>query len=197
MDVSEIIGYDNPEDMGRKLNILKIITHSKGGDRYRNNAMNYCLDDRCIAKKGYGINASDPRIAAMQFRKNAAFWGKRNSNPFIQYMHSYLKEIAPTGEHALKLTNEIMELFLAENLAITVVHEEDQGNSLYHSHTYVDATKFTNGKMIYSNNTVNYVIAQRTANVLRQAIQLIVEYDSGKEWTCPIIFTHQDDDKDI
>ena len=35
-----VLGTDNPEDMERKLNILKIITHSKGGDRYRNNAMN-------------------------------------------------------------------------------------------------------------------------------------------------------------
>ena len=194
MAAFEVTGFDSPEDMDRKLNLLKIITHSKGGNRYRNNAMNYCLDDRCIAKKGYGINTSDPQTAAMQFKKNDSFWGNRNSNPFIQYMHSYLKETASTAEEALRLTNEIMEPVLEENLAITVVHEEDQGRSLYHTHTYVDATRFTNGKMIYSDNTTNYGMAQRTANALGTAVQLIVEYDTGKEWKCPKIFTPQDDE---
>ena len=197
MAIPEITTFDGYEDKDRKLDELVVITHPNGGKKYRVGAMKYCIDERCVGRKGYGIDPTDPKTAAMQFQKNAEFWGNENKNPFVQYMHTYLKETAPTAEEAMRLTNEIIGPVVKEHLAITVAHEEDHDKSLYYTHTYRDATNFNDGSMIYSDNTTNYDMAQRTADVIGKPVQLIVKYDyNGKEWKCPTVFVpHNNEDE--
>ena len=188
MGLSEINNFDGFEDKDRKFDILEGITRSDGGDKYRNNAMKYCMDDRCVARKGYGIDNYDPQIAAMQFKKNAEFWGNEDNNPMIQYMLSKLKDTAPTPEDAMRFTEKIMEPVTKEHLALTVAHIEERGDSKNHTHTFVESTNFNDGSMLNSDNTTNYGMAQRTANVLKKPVKLVVEYKEGEKWTCPKIF---------
>ena len=154
MGLSEINNFDSFEDKDRKFDILEVITHSDGGDKYRNNAMKYCMDDRCVARKGYGIDQYDPKIAAMQFKKNAEFWGNEDNNPMIQYMLSTLKDTAPTPEDAMRFTEKIMEPVTKEHLALTVAHIEERGDSKNHTHTFVESTNFNDGSMLNSDNMV-------------------------------------------
>ena len=192
MGISEINTFDGFEDKDRHFDILEVITHSNGGDKYRNNAMEYCMDDRCIARKGYGIDPHNPKTAAMQFRKNAEFWGNEDKNPMVQYMLSALEDTAPTPEEAMRLTEKIMELVTKDHLALTAAHNEERGNSKYHTHTYVDSTNYKDGSMLNSDNSTNYRIAQRAADVLNKPVKLVVEYKEGEKWMCPKIFTPQD-----
>ena len=67
MAIPEITTFDGYEDKDRKLDE----PHSDGGKKYRVGAMKYCIDERCVGRKGYGIDPTDPETAAMQFQKNA------------------------------------------------------------------------------------------------------------------------------
>lgn len=42
------------------MEVLKVITRSRGGFNYINKATNYVLDERCAVSKGYGL---DPKNA--------------------------------------------------------------------------------------------------------------------------------------
>ena len=192
-----IVTFDGLEDKDRQLDILKVITHADGGDDYREAAMKYCIDERCATRKGYGVDPYDPQTAKMQFRKTDEFWHNEEKNPFVQYMHSYLKETAPTVEDAMRFTNEIMGQVVEGHLALTVAHEEDHEGSLCHTHTFEGTTNYNDGSRIYSDNTTNRAIAQRTAEVIRKPVRLIVDYGNGKVWKCPEIFVpHADEDND-
>ena len=194
MEKNEIITFDGLEDKDRNFDLLKVITHADGGDRYRKAAMNYCFDDRCVMRKGYGVDSYDPQIAAMQFRKTDEYWNNEEKNPFIQYMHSYLKETAPTVEDAMRYTNEIMGPVVKGHLALTVAHEEDHKGSLYHTHTFEGTTNYNDGSRIYSDDTTNFDMAQRTAEAIHKPVKLIIDYGNGKEWEYPKIFVPHDDE---
>ena len=176
--------------------IIKSITHADGGNNYRLNAMKYCLDERCILKKGYGVDIIDPEVAAMQFHNVDAFWNNEHKNPFIQYMISFDKDTASTPEEAMRLTREIMEPITKEHLALSVVHRDERSDSMYHSHTYVGATNFHNGSMMYSDNKTNYAMAQRTADVTGQTAKLVVDYGKDKQWECKKVFVPAEDEVD-
>ena len=194
METPEIITFDGLEDKDRDLDELIVITNADGGNKYRYTAMRYCLDDRCKAKKAYSIDASNCRIAAMQLRKNAAFWGNKEKNPFVQYVVSYLNETAASVAEAMRFTLAIFEPIIEGHMALTVGHNEDHQTAGFHTHTFVDTTDYTDGTMLYSDNKTNCEIAQRVANVIRKPVKLIIKYHSkDKGWTFPKIFTPQDD----
>ena len=178
------------------MQVIKIITHANGGDDYRLNAMRYCLDERCILKKGYGVDIRNPETAAMHFRNVDAFWNKYNKNPFIQYMISFDKETVSTPEEAMRLTQEIMEPTAKDHLTLCVAHKSERADSLYHTHSYAGATNIHNGSMIYSDNKTNCAMAQRAADVIGKPVRLVVDYGKGKEWECNSIFVPAADEDD-
>ena len=154
------------------------------GDLYRLTL----LDKVFILKKGYGVDIIDPEVAAMHFHNVDAFWNNEHKNPFIQYMISFYKDTASTPEEAMRLTREIMEPITKEHLALCVVHRDERSDAMYHSHTYVGATNFHNGSMMYSDNKTNYAMAQRTADVTGRSAKLVVDYGKDKQWECKKVF---------
>ncbi len=176
------------------MEVCKVITRSDGGTAYIRNAMNYCLDDRRVLTKGYGVNQNSPEVAAMQFEKNAEFWNNGDKNPFLQFMISFTEDTAPTADEAMRLNEEIIRPFTEEHLVMSVVHNEKRDSSLFHVHNYVSTTNYNDGSMLYSDNRTNYGIAQRVADVTGKETALSVTYEQGKEWECPEIFTSQDEE---
>lgn len=176
------------------MQIIKTITHADGGNDYRLNAMRYCLDERCILKKGYGVDIIDPEMAAMHFRNVDAFWGNEYKNPFIQYVISFDKETVSVPEEAMRLTQEIMKPITKDHLVLCVVHKDEHAGSSLHSHSFIGSTNFRNGTMMYSNNATNYAMAQRAADVIGKSVKLVVDYGNGKEWECKKVFIPYSDD---
>ena len=178
------------------MELLKIISRASGGEEYVDNATNYLLDDRCCMRQGYGVSVNNADSAAMQFKQTAKFWNNQNKNPFIQAILSFSPETAPTAETAMTLTDEIIQPLTEEHLAMSVAHNEVRSGSSYHTHTMISTTNYNDGTMLYPDNSNNYALAQRTADVTGQPVTLVVENDKKEEWTCPHVFYPQSDEDD-
>ena len=51
--------------------------------------------------------------------------------------------------------------------------------------------------MLHPDNSTNYALAQRVADVTGQAVTLVVENEKKNEWECPKVFMpHIDDDEE-
>ncbi len=178
------------------MEILKVTTRASGGDDYVDNVTNYLLDERSSIKQGYGVSVNNADSAALQFKQTAKFWNNQDKNPFLQAILSFSPETAPTAEVAMKLTEEIIEPLTVEHLTLSVAHDKVRSGSLCHTHSLVNTTNYNDGSMLCPNNTTNYSLAQRTANVTGQPVTLIVESDKREEWTCPHLFYPQSTDDD-
>lgn len=175
------------------MEIVKVITRAGGGQSYVKNALEYCLDDRRLMTKGYGIDKDDPAVAAMQFRKTAEFWNNHSKNPLIQYMISFSCDTAPTAEKAMHLTEEILSSVVGEHQAVTVAHKDENDVPSFHTHTVAGATNYNDGAMMYSDNRTNYAIAQRAADVTGEPVTLVVSYEQGSDWECPKHFLPEEE----
>ena len=174
------------------MEIFKVIIHTHGGDRYIDNAINYVFDGRQECAKGYGVNPYDPDIAAMQMKRTARYFNNQNKTPLFHYVTSYSPETAPTPEKALELTDKVFSNITDSHQALIGIHSEKQAKSLNHAHTVVNPTDFNTGKMMYGDNSTNYSIAQRMADVTGQPTKLIVRKEDETEWECPRVFVPHD-----
>ncbi|WP_303790732.1 relaxase/mobilization nuclease domain-containing protein [Ruminococcus flavefaciens] len=174
------------------MEIFKVIIHTHGGDRYIDNVVNYILDGRQERAKGYGVNPYDPDIAAMQMKRTARYFNNQNKTPLFHYVTSYSPETAPTPEKALELTDKVFSNITDSHQALIGIHSEKQAKSLNHAHTVVNPTDFNTGKMMYGDNSTNYSIAQRMADVTGQPTKLIVRKEDETEWECLRVFVPHD-----
>lgn len=178
------------------MEVFKVIIHTHGGYPYIDNGVNYPLDGRQSLAKGFGINPYDPKIAAMQFKKTAEFFNNQHKTPLFHYMTSYTPDTAPTPEKALELTEQIFAPLTENHQALIGIHNEDQGDSLNHAHTFMSPTNYNDGSMLYGDNTTNYALAQRMADITGQPTLLVIRKENKQEWECPKVFIPQTDDDD-
>lgn len=176
------------------MQIFKVILHTHGGYPYIDSGANYPIDGRQALAKGFGVNPYDAKIAAMQFKKTAEFFNNQYKTPLFHYITSYTPETAPTPEEAMELTQQIFAPLTENHQALMGIHNEEQGNSLNHAHTFMSPTNYNDGSMIYGDNSTNYALAQRMADITGQPTELIVRKENGKEWKCPKIFVPQTDE---
>lgn len=87
--------------MGKDIDVIKVITHTDGGEEYSKHATNYPSNEDSVAVKGYGVDASDPQNAQNQFDTTAKYFGNEGKNEYIHYMMSFLKETAPDAKSAM------------------------------------------------------------------------------------------------
>lgn len=116
------------------MEVLKVITRSRGGFNYINKATNYVLDERCAASKGYGLDPKNASSAKAGFKGNSSFWRNEDKNPLLHNMYSFTKETAPTLEDAIRLVDEISKPYTKDHLALSVGHEADRDCALNHVH---------------------------------------------------------------
>ena len=172
------------------MEVFKVIKHTNGDDKCLMNVVNYPIGKDQVLKEGFGIDPNDSKQAFMQFKKVAEFWGNQDKSPCFHYVTSFTSETAPTAKRAMELTKEIFKEITDTHLAETGTHFKDGG---YHNHTVVSPTDINDGSMLYGDNTTNYALAQRMANVTGEPTMLVVRSDDPKpDWPCPIIFRPQD-----
>ena len=175
------------------MEVFKVIIHTHGGNEYIRNAVSYVIDGRQVLERGYGVNPNDKNVAVMQLRKTAEYFRNQGKSPLFHYVTSYSSETAPTPEKAMELTGEIFSEITASHQALIGIHNEERGGSLHHAHTLVSPTDYRTGKMIYADNSTNYAMAQRMADVTGQPTKLVVRKEDETEWECPIVFTPREE----
>ena len=162
------------------MEFLSVTTHADGGEKYLHNLFRYLCDDRMILGMPYGVNAKAPKVIEAQFKLVASCFGNRNKNLVIHYMLSLSKEIAPNEWEAMYLLNEVFEPLTADHLVLIVVHKKEHLGSLYHGHVVVSTTNFIDGSFLSHNNKLNFMIAQRVADITGEECRLAVDFKSKK-----------------
>ncbi len=173
---------------------LKVILHTNGDDKCLKNVVNYPIGKDQVLKEGFGIDADNPRNAYDQFKTAAHFWGNENKTPVFHYVTSYTEETASTPEQAMELTKAIFKPLTDTHLAGIGIHEKQRDECRYHGHTAMSPTDLRNGEMLYADNTTNYGLAQRMADVTGKPTQLVVRKEDGTEWTCKQKFVPHEDE---
>lgn len=171
---------------------LKVIKHTNGDDKCLENVVNYPIGRDQFLKEGFGINPDDSYQAFKQFKKVAEFWGNENCTPCFHYVTAFTGETAPTAEKAMELTTAIFKDITDSHLAATGTHFKDREWNQYHNHTVVSPTNINNGSLMYGNNTTNFALAQKMANVTGQPTKLIIRKEDGTEVEVPQVFVPHD-----
>lgn len=178
------------------MEVLKVITRSRGGFNYINKATNYVLDERCAASKGYGLDPKNASSVKAGFKGNSSFWRNEDKNPLLHNMYMFTKETAPTPEDAIRLVDEISKPYTKDHLALSVGHEADRDCALNHVHQLIGTTNYVDGSMLYADDSTAFDLAQRTADATGQPVELETESNDGKKWKCPRIFLPKKDDEE-
>ena len=173
---------------------LKVILHTNGDDKCLKNVVNYPIGKDQVLKEGFGIDEDNPRNAYEQFKTAAHFWGNENKRPVFHYVTSYTEETASTPEQAMELTKAIFKHLTDTHLAGIGIHEKQRDECRYHGHTAMSPTDLKSGEMLYADNTTNYGLAQRMADVTGKPTQLVVRKEDGTEWTCKQKFVPHEDE---
>lgn len=161
--------------MDKNFDIFKVITHADGGEEYSKNATKYPSNEDCVGLRGYGVAATDPATAKIQFDTVAKYHGNEGKNEYIQFMMSYLKETAPDAETAMEIADQVLDPLKDEYMILMGVHKKEHVKSDYHSHNFVGTTNLETGKMIHPTNKVTYPLAQRMADVIQKPVELVIE----------------------
>lgn len=161
--------------MEKKIDIIKVITHADGGEKYSKNVSKYPSNEDSVAVRGYGVDANNPATAMMQFDTMAKYHGNEGKNQYIQYMMSFLKETAPDSETAMEITDKTMDKLKENHLILIGVHEKHREKSDFHTHNFVGTTNIETGKMLHPTNKLNFDMAQRMANIIQKPVELVIE----------------------
>lgn len=175
---------------------FKLILHTNGDDKCLRNVVHYPIGKDQVLKEGYGIDPNNSHNACIQFKAVADFYGNQDKTPIFHYMTSYTEETAPTPEIAMELTKEIFKPLTDTHLTGIGIHEKLRGECKYHGHTAMSPTDVKTGAMLYADNTTNYALAQRMADVTGKPTQLVIRKEDGTEWTCKQKFVPRDDEDD-
>ena len=161
--------------MDKNYDIVKVITHSDGGEKYSKNVSEYVSNGDSVAVRGYGVDANDPETAKMQFDTMAKYHGNEGKNQYIQFMMSFLKETAPDAETAMEITDQVLDPLKENHLILIGEHEKHREKSDFHTHNFVGTTDIETGKMLHPTNKLNYSMAQRMADIIQKPVELVIE----------------------
>lgn len=173
---------------------FKVILHTNGDDKCLRNVVNYPIGKDQLSKEGIGIDSDDSQNAAEQFKAVAQFFGNQDKTPVFHYMLSFTNESAPTAERAMELGKEIFEPITNSHLTAIGTHYKLRDDCSYHDHIVVSPTNIYDGSMIYADNTTNFAMAQRMADITGKPTQLVIRREDESEWTCERKFVPNDDE---
>lgn len=163
------------------MEILRMITHTDGGEDYLKNLFNYLCDDRMVIGKAYGVNSKDSSIIADEFLIVAKFFGNANKNLVIHYVVSFSRETAPDEWTAFRIVNEVLQPLIEDHIAFVVVHKETRGDSDCHVHIALSNTNYKDGTMIQPNNKLNFFLAERVADITGKKCAIEPEYNTNAD----------------
>lgn len=134
----------------------KRITDNGEGKGYFRNCVGYGYkeklepDESLVETKGYGVCDTNPDFTYEQMRAVKEYYGKTGDNPVMHFVVSYDKKTVTDPDTACKYTEQIAGFFKDQYQMIMAVHEEDQGNSLYHVHIIMNTVDVNTGKLYHS-----------------------------------------------
>ena len=160
--------------MAKNIDIIKVITHADGGEPYSKSVSHYPSKEDSVAVKGYGVVDNDPATAQMQFDTVSKYYGNTGKNQYIQFMMSFLTETAPDAATAMEISDQVLDPLKENHQILIGVHQKHTPKSDFHTHSFVGTTDLETGKMLHTNNTLNYEVAQRTADYIQKPVQLVV-----------------------
>lgn len=163
------------------MEILVVTTHSEGGKDYLDNLFKYLGDDRMILGKPYGVCSKDPAAIADMFWLVAKFFGNADKNLVIHYIISFSRDTAPDEWTAFRIVNEVLQPLIEEHMAFLVVHRETRGDSDYHVHIAVSTTNFKDGTLLRPDNKLNFLIAQRIADITDEKCAFDPDYNYSED----------------
>lgn len=163
------------------MEIIVVTTHSDGGKDYLDNLFSYLGDDRMVLGKPYGVPSKDPTAIADLFWLVAKFFGNADKNLVIHYIISFSRDTAPDEWTAFRIVNEVLQPLIEEHMAFLVVHRETRGNSDYHVHIAVSTTNFKDGSLLRPNNKLNFLMAQRVADITGQKCAFDPDYNFNED----------------
>jgi hypothetical protein len=161
--------------MAKDIDIIKVITHADGGEPYSNSVSHYPSKEDSVAVKGYGVVDNDLATAQKQFDTVTQYYGNNGKNQFIHVVMSFLTETAPDAATAMEISDQVLEPLKGKHLMLTGTHEKHTAKSDYHIHDIINTTDLETGKVLHPNNTFNYAMAQRTADIIQKPVQLVIE----------------------
>jgi len=167
--------------MDKNYDIIKIITHADGGEEYSKNVSEYPSNEDSVAVRGYGVDANDPENAQKQFDTMAKYHGNEGKNQYIQFMMSFLKDTAPDAETAMSIADKVVEPLKDEHQIYIGIHKKQRGDSDYHAHDFVGTTNMKTGRLLHSNNKLNFTMAQNCADAIGKPVQLVIEKKNKKK----------------
>jgi len=137
------------------MDILKVIRHTDGGDKYLENGVNYNfkekteISEKLVETVGYGVSGANPKQAHDQMYAVKEYYGKTEDNPLMHFIVSFDKSVS-NADTASDYTAKIADYLKNDYQMITSVHQENQGNSLYHAHIVMNSVNYNNGKLYHS-----------------------------------------------
>ena len=137
------------------MDILKSIRHTEAGEKYLRNGVEYAFKEKTeegeklIETRGYGVSDNNPEDAWKQMYAVKEYFGKTGDNPIMHFMVSFDNSVS-TAETAISHTVKIAGILKDDYQVVTAVHQEDQGNSKFHSHFITNSVNYNNGKLYHS-----------------------------------------------
>ena len=134
----------------------KRITDNGEGKGYFLNCVNYVYKEKpepgeeLIQTKGYGVCDTNAEYTYEQMQAVKKYHGKVGDNPVMHFVVAFDKKSVRDAETACKYTEQIVDQLKSDYQTITAVHQEDQGNSLYHSHIVINTVNVNDGKLYHS-----------------------------------------------
>lgn len=149
----------------------KRITDNGDGRGYFRNVINYAYKDKpepgeaLVQIKGYGVCDTNPDYTYEQMNQVKKYFGKTGDNPVMHFVVSYDKRTVNDPDTACEYTEQIAKLFNGQYQMITAVHQEDQGNSLYHAHIVMNSVDMNTGKLYHSGRKELSALAMKVHDV--------------------------------
>lgn len=134
----------------------KRVTDNGDGAGYFRNCIDYAYNEKpdpgeaLVQIKGYGVCDTNADLTYKQMYAVKDYYGKTGDNPVMHFVVSYDRKSVNNEETACAYTEQIADFFKNDYQMITSIHQENQGNSLYHAHIMMNPVNINNGKLYHS-----------------------------------------------
>lgn len=149
----------------------KRITDNGEGKGYFRNCVGYGykekleLGEALIETKGYGVSDTNEEHAYEQMNAVKEYFGKTGDNPVMHFVVSYDNKSVSDADTACAYTEQVADYFKGQYQMITAVHQENQGNSLYHAHIVMNTVNVNTGKLYHSGRKELSALAMKVHDV--------------------------------
>lgn len=164
----------------------KRITDNGQGRGYFRNCVGYGYKEKLepgealIETKGYGVSDTNEEHTYEQMNAVKEYFGKTGDNPVMHFVVSYDKKNVRDADTACTYTAQVADYFKDQYQTITAVHQEDQGNSLYHAHIIINTTDVNNGKLYHSGRKELQALAMHVHDVTGNYCKPIIKKPGEK-----------------